>query len=64
MKLANPSAVIIDRALDPITPSSLCAATIDLFVSIPTGEAGNLALKATATGGVYLAGGVTVHTCD
>jgi glucokinase len=37
-------------------------ATIDLFVSILAAEAGNLAVKVLATGGVYLAGGVAVHT--
>lgn len=59
---SDPSVVIIDQALDPATPSKLCAATIDLFLSILASEAGNLALKFLATGGVYLAGGVAVHT--
>jgi glucokinase len=59
---SDPSVVIIDQALDPSTPSKLCAATIDLFVSILAGEAGNLAMKFLATGGVYLAGGVAIHT--
>lgn len=59
---SDPSVVIIDRALDPANPSKLCAATIDLFLSILASEAGNLALKFLATGGVYLAGGVAVHT--
>jgi glucokinase len=36
----------------------LCEATLDLFVSIYGAEAGNLALKAVATGGVYVAGGI------
>jgi glucokinase len=54
--------VIINRALDPVNPSALCAATIDCFVSILGSEAGNLAIKFLATGGVYLAGGVAVHT--
>jgi glucokinase len=56
------SVVIINQALDPANPSKLCAATIDLFVSILASEAGNLAVKVLATGGVYLAGGVAVHT--
>jgi len=36
----------------------LCAATLDTFVSILGAEAGNLALKVWATGGVYLGGGI------
>lgn len=58
----DPSVAIINQALDRINPSKLCAATIDLFVSILGSEAGNLAVKFLATGGVYLAGGVAVHT--
>jgi glucokinase len=42
--------------------SKLCAATIDMFVNILAAEAGNLAVKVMATGGVYIAGGVAVHT--
>jgi len=42
-------------------PSGLCAATIDMFVSILASEAANLALKVFATGGVYLAGGIPMH---
>jgi glucokinase len=36
----------------------LCTATLDLFVSILGAEAGNMALKILATGGVYLGGGI------
>lgn len=57
----DPSVVIINQALDPTNPSKLCAATMDLFGSILGSEAGNLAVKVLATGGVYLAGGVAVH---
>jgi glucokinase len=52
---------IVDAALDPRSPSELCKATIDMLVSILAGEAGNLALKVLATGGVYLAGGIALH---
>jgi glucokinase len=58
----DPSFVIINQAIDPANRSKLCAATIELFVSILASEAGNLAVKFLATGGVYLAGGVAVHT--
>jgi glucokinase len=43
-----------DERRDP-----LCEATLQLFVSIYGAEAGNLALKVVATGGVFLAGGIT-----
>jgi glucokinase len=52
---------IVEAAGDPTNPSELCRATIEMFVSILASEAGNLALKVLATGGVYLAGGVALH---
>ena len=42
--------------------SKLCAATVQMFVSILAAEAGNLAVKVMATGGIYVAGGVAFHT--
>ena len=59
---ADPSVVIINQAVEAANPSKLCVATIECFVSILGSEAGNLAVKFLATGGVYLAGGVAVHT--
>jgi glucokinase len=53
--------VIIASAVDPHKPSELCAAAIDVFVSILASEAANLALKVFASGGVYLAGGIPMH---
>ena len=53
----DPSFAIINLGIDPASPSALCRATLDLFLSILAGEAGDLALKFLATGGVYLAGG-------
>ncbi|MGH9390244.1 MAG: glucokinase, partial [Vicinamibacteria bacterium] len=38
--------------------SELCVRAMDLFVSIYGAEAGNMALKAMATGGVYIGGGI------
>jgi glucokinase len=50
---------IIMRAGGDGDPSSeLCRETLRLFVSILGGEAGNLALKVMATGGMYLGGGI------
>ncbi|MDB5399865.1 MAG: glk, partial [Rhodopila sp.] len=49
--------IIVEAAMqDPA--EALCGATLDLFVSILGAEAGNLALKVLATGGVYLGGGI------
>jgi glucokinase len=55
---------IIEAGNDPEAPSELCRATIDLVASILAGEAGNLALKVLATGGLYIAGGVALHMVD
>jgi glucokinase len=53
--------VILDAALHPTHPCPLCIGTLDLFMAILEAEAGNLALKVLATGGVYLAGGIPLH---
>ncbi len=58
----DPTAVIANHALGASPHSALCAATIEMFVSILASEAANLAVKVLATGGVYIAGGVAVHT--
>jgi glucokinase len=52
---------IVDAALDPHNPSELCRVTVEMQVSILASEAGNLALKVLATGGIYIAGGVALH---
>ena len=56
---SDPTPVIIEAALDDERSCDLCKKTLDLFVSILGGEAGNLALKVLAAGGVYLAGGIS-----
>lgn len=50
--------LIFAAALEESSENPLAVATLDLFVSILGAEAGNLALKVLATGGVYLAGGI------
>jgi glucokinase len=52
---------ITNAAFDKQNPSPLCRETLDTFISILAGEAGNLALKVMATNGVYLAGGILLH---
>lgn len=52
----DPAAVISDAAL--AEKSEICVKTLDLFVSLLGAEAGNLALKGLATGGIYLGGGI------
>lgn len=52
----DPGAVITRLALKK--RHKLCMQAVDLFVSIYGAEAGNLALKVLATGGVYIGGGI------
>ncbi|MEO7018946.1 MAG: glucokinase [Ktedonobacteraceae bacterium] len=50
--------VIVENALDKEHACEICTQTLELFVSILGAEAGNMALKVLATGGVYLGGGI------
>jgi glucokinase len=52
----DPSAVVSQVGLAGQDPN--CVATLDLFARIYGAEAGNLALKALAVGGVFIAGGI------
>jgi glucokinase len=56
MLKSDPAAAISKAGLERKCP--LCEQTVDLFVSLYAAEAGNLALKLMATGGVYLGGGI------
>lgn len=53
--------IIVQAGLDRSRPCPLCAAVLDLFIHILGAEAGNLGLRYLATGGVYLAGGLSGH---
>ncbi len=52
----DPTPIILRAALEG--KCELCAATLHRFISILGAEAGNLALKVLATGGVYVGGGI------
>ncbi|MFN8446766.1 MAG: glucokinase [Caldilineaceae bacterium] len=54
----NPTPLIINAALDQNRPCPSAVKTLETFAAILGAEAGNLALKVMATGGVYLAGGI------
>ena len=56
MEEKDPSAVISQAALEG--KSELCVQALDLFISCFGAEAGNLALKFLATGGVFIGGGI------
>ncbi len=60
----DPTPVIVNTALGDPMRSPLCTATLRLFVEVLGQEAGNLALKTLATGGVYLAGGIPPRILD
>jgi len=56
MEVEDPNVVIGECAEDG--SSSICFETMKLFVSAYGAEAGNVALKVLATGGIYLGGGI------
>jgi len=57
LKTSDAAATISRAALDG--SSELAAQALDVWISVYGAEASNLALKAMATGGLYLAGGIT-----
>ena len=56
---SDPADLIVEAALKG--RPDICVQTLDLFLSILGAEAGNLALKTLARGGVYLGGGIVPH---
>lgn len=58
----DPSAAITKAAL--AKKSDLCVKTLDVFVTLYGSEASNLALKAMATGGFFIGGGIAPKIID
>jgi glucokinase len=55
---ADPAREITQLALAGVCP--VCVKTLDLWVEIYGSEAGNLAVRSVARGGIYVAGGIAV----
>ncbi len=62
LERGDPAAVIAQYAASGA--SRLCARALDLFVGCYGAEAGNLALKTMATGGLYIGGGIAPKHLD
>jgi len=62
MRAGDPGAVISRAAQSGKSP--LCLQALDLFMGLYGSEAGNLALKIMATGGVYVGGGIAPKNLD
>lgn len=58
----DPAASVSQCALEGT--AAICEETLELFVSLYGAEAGNLALKMMAVGGVYVAGGIAPKILD
>jgi glucokinase len=62
VRSGDPAAVITSRASSDGDP--LCVKVVEMFVSIYGAEAGNLALKTLAVGGVIVGGGIAPRIVD
>jgi glucokinase len=62
MERTDPAAAVSNAALQG--KSTVCKDALDLFIALYGAEAGNLALKLMATGGVFLGGGIAPRICD
>lgn len=58
-RAADPAMVISHVGMNG--KAAICEQALDIFVSVYGAEAGNLALKLLATGGVYLSGGIAAR---
>lgn len=58
----DPAAVVTERGVDGADP--VCARALELFVSCYGARAGDMALSAGATGGIYVAGGIAPRLRD
>lgn len=54
----DPVPVIVKAAMDIDRPCPLCRSALNMFINILGAEAGNMALKVMASGGVYIGGGI------
>lgn len=62
MESEDPAAVIASRGL--AGSDRLCSRALDMFVSAYGAEAGNLALRSVATGGLWVGGGIAPRILD
>ncbi len=62
LRAEDPAAVIVQAARE--RSDAVCVETLERFVGLYGAEAGNLALKWLATGGVYVAGGIAPKIRD
>src|SRR5207247_10392683 len=62
MRAGDPAAAISRAAQSGRSP--LCVQALDFFMGLYGSEAGNLALKIMATGGVYVGGGIAPKNLD
>jgi glucokinase len=62
MRAGDPSAVVTEMGL--ARRDALCDKALDVFIGIYGAEAGNLALKAMAVGGVLVGGGIAPRMID
>ncbi len=62
METTDPSRVISEMGMQDASDS--CVRALEIFISIYGSEAGNLALKMLAVGGVYIGGGIAPKILD
>lgn len=54
----DPTPIIVNNAQDKENATEICVKTLEMFVAVLAREAGNMALKVFASGGIYLGGGI------